>query len=438
MSNRLDVKEAAERCGMPDWQFGRRQQHGWDVLGGKRLPFRVERTGRGPNTKHTFPKVDVDRLARLHAGGGVQEEVGGGGGGGGRDPMQEEVGEYLDDKYFCNKLLTDYLYNYPRTTANWDVVFDARGHYEEPHTRVVIPLGTLDVRKYEGNVRDAEKEVKNLGLKDVSERLGLELASRILPFTTLGPSNRISAILFIEKEGFMPLFRAAKLAEMFDLAIMSSKGLSVTAARRLIDFLCGEFRLPLLVMHDLDQNGFSILGTATRSSRRYQFKNKIKDVRDVGLRVGDVERYGLKPEAAPLRGKYPESGLRRNGATEADIRFLLRRQRVELNTFASDELLTFMQDKFEELSIRKVMPDVDTLALAYRGISARLMMQQKVEEIRPQIITRADALAVPVDLAAQVRKLQHENRALPWDRAVEEIARASLPPDILKAIDLSR
>jgi hypothetical protein len=339
-----------------------------------------------------------------------------------RDPMQEEVGEFLDDKYFCKKLLPDYLYDHPSKTADWDVVFDARGHYEEPHTRVIVPLGTLDVRKYERNVRDAEKVVKEMGLADASERLGLELTSRILPFMTLGPSNRIAAVLFIEKEGFMPLFRAARLADQYDLSIMSSKGLSVVAARRLIDFLCGEFKLPLLVMHDLDQNGFCILGTATRNSRRYKFQNKI-DVRDMGLRAKDVERYGLKPEATSLRGNYPEPNLRLNGATEADIRFLLRQQRVELNTFASGDLLTFMKDKFKELGIQKVVPDQDTLTLAYRGISARLLMEQKIEEIRPQIITQADALVVPEDLAARVRKLQRKDSALPWDRAVEVIAK---------------
>ena len=50
-------------------------------------------------------------------------------------------------------------------------------------------------------------------------------------YPTLGPKHRFGAILFIEKEGFMPLFEAVQLAERYDLAIMSTKGMSVTAAR---------------------------------------------------------------------------------------------------------------------------------------------------------------------------------------------------------------
>ena len=30
--------------------------------------------------------------------------------------------------------------------ADWDVVYDDRGHFTEPHTKRVIGLGTLNVR----------------------------------------------------------------------------------------------------------------------------------------------------------------------------------------------------------------------------------------------------------------------------------------------------
>jgi hypothetical protein len=38
-------------------------------------------------------------------------------------------------------------------------------------------------------------------------------------------------VLFIEKEGFMPLFERVHLAERYEIADMSTKGMSVTAAR---------------------------------------------------------------------------------------------------------------------------------------------------------------------------------------------------------------
>ena len=46
----------------------------------------------------------------------------------------------------------------------------------------------------------------------------------------------------------MPLFKEVKLAERYDIAIMSTKGMSVTASRELVDQLCAEGDIPLLVL----------------------------------------------------------------------------------------------------------------------------------------------------------------------------------------------
>jgi len=129
-----------------------------------------------------------------------------------RGPIQDRTGEPLDDKYFTQTLLPDYMNEHAEVTAAWDVVFDARGHFLEPHTGLNVPLGTLEVRQYlSGARRDAPKHGRRL-------------------FPTHGPVNRFRAVLFIEKEGFLPLFRRVQLAERHDLAIMSTKGMSVVAA----------------------------------------------------------------------------------------------------------------------------------------------------------------------------------------------------------------
>ena len=57
--------------------------------------------------------------------------------------------------------------------------------------------------------------------------------------------------------------------------------------------------------------------------------------------------------------------LRRHGATEDEIDFLLHR-RVELNAFASDALVAWIERKLEEHGVAKIVPDDDTLANAYR------------------------------------------------------------------------
>jgi hypothetical protein len=51
------------------------------------------------------------------------------------------------DQWFTQHLLPDFIEAYPALTAAWDVVFDDRGHFLEPHTRERIGLGTLNVRQ---------------------------------------------------------------------------------------------------------------------------------------------------------------------------------------------------------------------------------------------------------------------------------------------------
>jgi len=55
----------------------------------------------------------------------------------------------------------------------------------------------------------------------------------------IGPSGNLAGVLFCEKEGFAPLFKEVNLANRYDLMIISTKGVSVTAARQLIDRICG-------------------------------------------------------------------------------------------------------------------------------------------------------------------------------------------------------
>ena len=47
-------------------------------------------------------------------------------------------------------------------------------------------------------------------------------------------------MLFIEKEGFDPILESAGIAKKFDIAIMSTKGMSVTAARLLLAAFLGS------------------------------------------------------------------------------------------------------------------------------------------------------------------------------------------------------
>ncbi len=314
----------------------------------------------------------------------------------------------MDDKYFIKTLLPAYI---EEKGVIWNVVYDARGTFTEPHTEVKIPLGTLAVRSYLNSIK--YHSVHELSLDIAEER-----------YPTYGPENRYQAILFIEKEGFMPLFAQVKLAERYDLAIMSTKGTSVTAARELLDTLCSAHAVKLLVLHDFDKAGFSILSTLTNDTWRYQFTNKI-EVIDLGIRMDDIadlvsERVNLPASAA--------DNLRASGATDEEVEFLLTR-RVELNAFASDKFIEWIEAKLKQHGITKVVPDEATLDKAYR----RFMQQIKVQHVIDKALENLadDESGVPTTLAKQIRQIQTSDRTLTWDAALKTIV---LNQDVVEGV----
>ena len=61
-----------------------------------------------------------------------------------RPHILERTGQNkLNDSYFTQALLPAFLDDNPDLTADWDVVYDARGHLVEPHTDYSLPLGTI-------------------------------------------------------------------------------------------------------------------------------------------------------------------------------------------------------------------------------------------------------------------------------------------------------
>ena len=156
-----------------------------------------------------------------------------------------------------------------------------------------------------------------------------------------------------------------RIAERYDLAIMSTKGLSITAARLLVDHLCAEFDLPLLVLHDFDKSGFSIVGTLRRDPEVHVPEPSEGD------RHGPAARgrrgHDLQTEASfEVRSGAEPAGERRHSE---EIEFLLTR-RVELNAFASADFVAWIERKLEQHGVAKVVPDDATLTLAYRRSAA--------------------------------------------------------------------
>jgi hypothetical protein len=330
-----------------------------------------------------------------------------------RSILEATGNDALESGYFLQTLLTQYMDEYD--CSDWDLIWDARGHFTEPHTRDVISVGTLQVRQYVG-----DRPVLGDAVEINSEAL----------YPTKGPEHRYRNVLFIEKEGFDPILAASRIAERFDIAIMSTKGMSVTAGRLLLDRLVDRGVEKVLVLHDLDVAGFSILGTLGADSNRYAFKNAVPII-DIGLRLADTEDLLPEPFSTDKKGARPtEATLLRHGATQAEIDFLIQRtyyghgfsgQRVELNALASDELIAFIESKFEEHGVTKIIPDDDILELHARRMLERRMVLREVDKLLPGIRKHVAETLLPDDLHGLVEELLEKKPELPWDAAVAEI-----------------
>lgn len=330
--------------------------------------------------------------------------------------LAEATSNKFDSKYFTQHLLPDYLEEHPSETASWDVVFDARGQLFEPHTKTDVRLGTIGVRNY-------LHEIENHIISDIIAPTINDGDS----YPTKGPKNRYGAIMFIEKEGFNELFRAAEIAKKYDLCIMSTKGMSTTAARQLVDELCGD-EVPLFVLHDFDKSGFSIVGTLQRDTRRYNFRNCV-NVIDIGLRLSDVKKYNLESEPCSYGKTDPEENLSKNGATPAEIEFLCTEenyygysgQRVELNALSSRDMLNLIDDKLKKHGVKKVIPDKETLENAYRRLALAAKLNKRLEEIMEEEIKDYAIKKTPKQLERKIRKILKESPTKSWDDAIIEI-----------------
>jgi hypothetical protein len=117
-----------------------------------------------------------------------------------------------------------------------------------------VPLGTIEVRQYLGQRPRRHSRPAS--------------ADGVL-YPTTGPRHRYRNILFVEKEGFDELFKVVQLAERYDLAIMSTKGMSVGSdrARRLVDVAAEDGALQAdQAAQDLRPDLGALHRAATRSS----------------------------------------------------------------------------------------------------------------------------------------------------------------------------
>ena len=319
-----------------------------------------------------------------------------------RPLILEDTSKYkLESNYFTQTLLKDYLEEY---APDWKVVWDARGHFEEPHTGRRIGVGGIEVEKYMNSwVSHIPKVIDN----PIDELIN-----------TKGSSNRFKSVLFIEKEGFNEILRDANISKKYDLAIISTKGIPVKAACDLLSTLQKDVQI--FTLHDFDKSGFTILKTLEEGTRM----SSGIDFIDLGFRLEDIE--GLPTEGVCESSSYRKAKyhLEECGATEEEVNFLIKPsgyrgwqgERVELNAMMSDEFIKWLEGKLKKHGVKKVIPSEEDLSRAYQ----RACLGHEIEGIIKE--KKETYYHLPHDLEKRVEKYLKENPEEPWDNAVWNIA----------------
>jgi Topoisomerase 6 subunit A/Spo11, Toprim domain len=333
-----------------------------------------------------------------------------------RPLVLEAVGRiWKKSETFTQSVLQDYLRDFPEETKDWDIVYDARGHFTEPHQDEQIGCGTLEVRSYIQSWYDFTHDPPPIKIKG--------------GFPTFGPKNRFKFALFIEKEGFDQLLDRANIAGRYDLAIFSTKGQTVTAARKLVDELSAA-GVTTLIVHDFDVAGLSIAHWLWHSNDRYEFEHEPKVI-DLGLRLADVQELGLQTEEQ-VHGqkKYPgdkfldwdddpvsdEEAEIVCGTAYSYTKGGWPGQRVELNALTARQFIEWLEKKLRQAGVKKVVPGKETLAAAWKRAVA-------IHQARKLITTMDKKTAkAPKDLEKKLRALLKRQPHLSWDSALLHIA----------------
>lgn len=313
------------------------------------------------------------------------------------------------DKFKDSTITQTYLPMFQR--PEWKIAYDKRGALEEPHTGQTVGLGTVEIENYRGRTAS----------------IGFDRFVR--PKTVFGDmpaESRFNKLLFVEKEGFSQLIRESGLLERYDMAMASSKGLPVVAARALIDHLAGavdDFKL--YVLADFDVNGCVLADSLVTDRDRYQFANSVNTTK-LGVTWEQAQELHQQMKSEPVdfekqntRVSYAET-LAGYGIEEAAIDFLLGRHwdefteqpmRVELNAFTSRELLDLIE---QGVSGAKVVPkDLQDL---YAEASVRKRVAEYEQKLREEPTPRP-----PYGLRDTIAEMLEDDPSLSWDEALARL-----------------
>ena len=258
-----------------------------------------------------------------------------------RPSFGEAFGEELNYETF-SQVITDHE---AELGHDLDGIYrDPRGTLYHPHTGEEIPLGTINVERYER------------------------------------PPWTFNKILYCEKEGVFPLLREAKWPERRDCALLTSKGYASRAARDVLDLRgkTGE-DITFFCIHDADGDGTAIYeklqeATRARPGRQVHIINlglEPEEALEMGLPVEKTERGKRKARVAAYVTPEWQDWFQKN--------------RVELDAMTSPEFLEWLDRKMDAHDRGKVVPPREVL----RERLDRDVREQLESDIKAEILRKA-------------------------------------------------
>ncbi len=143
---------------------------------------------------------------------------------------------------------------------------------------------------------------------------------------------------------------------------------------------------------------------------------------DFGLRLTDVEEESLESESVTYKEHDPSVNLKRNGATEEEIDFLIEGyrhgQRVELNAFTSDHFIDWLERKLKAHSIEKTIPDDKALEEGYRRALYVRHLNESLEQADKEARDLSGSATLPDDLRERLMLQIEQHSEMAWDEVL--------------------
>jgi len=311
-----------------------------------------------------------------------------------RPLVQAYTDAELTDTYCTQQLLPEWQREHGVIEG---LYYEARGELHEPHGGQTVALGTREVRLYRP------------------------------------PGWCYDKILVVEKAGLWPVLMASRIADRYDMAVITSEGFSSTACRAMLADLPAGCRV--FSLHDADIAGYNlsaILGEETRRMPGHQV-----EVTDLGLTVAAAIELGLPPETFARQKKLPARLEPRltpaerewfGGREERYCPGTWTCQRVELNAFSSPGLIAYIESGLQAAgATAKVIPPHGEVERQLRA-AHRAQIAAEVErivtelagcdEITRQVIRRSGGWTGQGVKRSALRAALEGNRAQPWQGAV--------------------